>query len=601
MNTVFDLRRELADLAGRAPAYDEIRSELAGRALARERRRRTTALIAVAAAVVLVVGGIGVTRAMVSGDPGVVRPAAPSGVVAVPEVPLPADTQLIRHQLQPVVSPVSATAPAGLAGLTWMQSPGRLAVSYFDQSAGGDGMIVRTGDSPEPKTAGYVVTDSATDHLRTFGANGATSVAATSRDITVAGHAAWLDTAPDGAVDAMGLPAAQRVSWKLSNGKYIHVWATGPQTPGTSLSAVLLDFAKTITDIPRTLPRALGIGLTLPGLTVDSSMNVPVVGGFTPEYLMMCPAGVDPVTVTGSSSSGSGTADSGGTVAGESMSIEPGATGESVATSDGPSGRCLTVAVFPTDAATNLGESGSREMSVAGTTATVVSVAGVAAATVDLGSGLTAVVGAPASARLSDADLAALAASVRLSPEVRVIPASSSSGQESGATVTDSGSSSAVASSSTAASVSAAPRIPFIPSTIDRGVGWNVQADESKVTLGFSIQNITDEPVRITSLQLDAQRLRLTSAQVSLDAPDPTMSGLSLPFHPVPLPATVPPRSNAQLRFTFDLTACTPVTDTHPPLVVGWQTADGAGDVNVQLMYADDPGWVVEMTKNLCP
>ena len=110
MNTIHDLRDEFAALAADAPADDAIRAAMAAGIARREKRRRTAALVSVAAAVVLVAGGIGVTRGLLSGGSGPARPAAPNAVVPVPDVPLPADTQLIRHQLKPVTSPVSTEA-----------------------------------------------------------------------------------------------------------------------------------------------------------------------------------------------------------------------------------------------------------------------------------------------------------------------------------------------------------------------------------------------------------------------------------------------------------------------------------------------------------
>lgn len=403
MNTVTDLRDELRTLAELAPSDADVRAALTDRIDARVKRRRTQALFAVAAAVVVVAGGIGITASMLSHRS--VGPAGPQPVVTVPDVPLPPDTKLIRHQLEPVSSPVTATPPKELTGQVWFSSPGRLAVSWYDKSRGAafGGVLYSssgTASAAGPAAAGYVVTEGQADSLTLTGAgdgpDGPSTPAVTSTPVTVGGHAATLQTAPTGTTDQMGFPAEQRISWQLGEGRWIHVWAEGL----TPVPGALESFAAGIIEHPQTLDRSVGIGLTLPGLKVDSSMNASVLSGASVgSSVFLCPPGIDPLAGSYSSSSGS----SGGTT------IE--------STSD-PTQSCITAGVvnFPMDAF----NAPLRPTVTVGDTVAQVD-ARTGRAIVDLGGGLLAVVAAP-SAHLSAQDLAALAASVRLSPAVQVLP-----------------------------------------------------------------------------------------------------------------------------------------------------------------------------------
>lgn len=603
MNTVDDLRDEFAALAVACPADEAVRTALAVRVARREKRRRTVALASVAAAVVLVAGGIGVSRGLLSGGSGPARPAAPDAVVPVPEVPLPADTQLIRHHLQPVTSPVTATPPDGLGGMAWMQSPGRLSVSFFDRTDATGDMVVTSDDSPERRSAGYVVTDAADDPVRTFGQGGVKDAQVTKRSTRVGDRDATLESAPSGATDAMGFPAAQRLSWRLPDGRYIHVWATGLPARDSSPDTALKDFAESITDTPQTLPRAIGIGLTLPGLTADSSMNLPVVGGFTPEYLMMCPPGVDPFAVTDSSSSGSGAASASGEAgAAESMSIEPGAAEASVDTGDSPSADCLGVTVFPTDAATDLGESGSIAMSVAGTTVMVISGSGNTVATADLGNGLTAVVGASASAQLSHADLAALAASVRLSPDVEVIPVDLSGSQGSGGTASAWSSASAVSSSAATVPSGTAGANPSATDSaidVDRDddVVAAVAADGATATVEFTLRNENADPRTLQSLHLDVSGMTQTGVKVRLDN---TSADASATFQNAVLPAMFAPGTRVRVQVQFRVDQCSVVTSDPPRLKVEWQAESGGGGYSEGLPITSPAGGLEELLTPFC-
>lgn len=428
MNTVTDLRAELSALADRTPSDGDVRGALAGRIDARARRRRTISLFAAAVAVVVVAGGAGIAASVLSHRSA--GPAAPTPVVSVPQVPLPADTKLIRHQLQAVTTRVTALPPKGLSGHMWMSAPGRLAVSFFDPGApsdsilGGDASLPlsRDGGGSSTATAGYAITDQRDEKLQSFGPNGPTTVTVTHQNITIGGHAATLDTAPADTNDNVGFPASERITWQLPGGRWIHVWASG-----LGDKAAVQDFAAGITADPQTLDRTVGIGLTLAGLTVDSSLSSWPAVAYLGASVYLCPKGVDPMTASYSSSSGSGSSGPDGS----SSSTE-------TSTNQEPTSRCLTTAVMniPTSQRSGLPTTGT--VTVGDTIAHVDTKT--QSAWTDLGDGATAIAGAPRDVDLSAADLAALVASVRLSPAATLIPMQISQGSahSGGATVVSS-------------------------------------------------------------------------------------------------------------------------------------------------------------------
>jgi len=416
MTTVTDLHAELDRCADLAPSDAEMRQALTHLVRERAKRRRSTALIGAAAAVVLVAGGAGIAGAVLSHRSA--GPAAPTPVVSVPDVPLPPDTKLVRHQLQAVTTPVTATPPRGLTGQVWFSTPGRLAVGWFDPSAATES-YGSPSDSPDdatagPQTVGYTVTDSRMGRLTGYIAPVDPETSGLShRDITVGGHPAILDTAPEGTVDEFGFPAEERISWQLADGRWIHVWASGPSRQ-PSPSYALRTFAGTITETPQTLNRTVGIGLTLPGLTVDSSINSAPLATAIGAQVYLCPPGVDPLVASSGTSSGSGSAQPS-----KSTARGSGPASVETETTSNPTAQCVTAAVlsYPLDQSTLP----SASTVTVGDTLAHVDIAK-DAAWADLGNGLTAVVAGPRSAHLSKADLAALVASVRLSPAVSVLP-----------------------------------------------------------------------------------------------------------------------------------------------------------------------------------
>lgn len=433
MNMQTELQAEFDRLADQAPSDHDVRRRVGERIAERARRRRTGALLAAAIAVVVLAGGIGIARAALSHRSA--GPAGPSPVVLVPDVPLPPGTQLIRHQLAAISTPVTAAPPWGLTGQTWSAYPGRLSVSWYGGSPQAVGSTAYSPADGQDRTAtaGYVVTDAPSDRLTLTDAAGTSTPTVQRRAIVVGNHPATLETAPVGTLDALGFPADERISWQLGDGRWIHVWAVGP-TRDSSPSTALQEFAVSITENPQTLYRSVGIGLTLPGRTVDSSSSYQPVVSSVAGSVALCPVGVDPLSST-----------------------------------PDPTTECLVAAVV---------RMSIDELDVPLPTSIAVgdSVAHVDAATgravVELGNGLAAAVSAPG-AGLSAADLAALAASVRLSPSVIVPPAptlgtGADSGQGSSAwgPATLASSVPAVASAVTSTSILPATTAPLAPSSV---------------------------------------------------------------------------------------------------------------------------------------
>jgi hypothetical protein len=596
MNSIDDLRGEFSVLAAGAPADDAVRAAFELRVAQRDKRRRTTALVAVAAAVVLVAGGIGVTSAMLRSAPSTVGPASPPAVVTVPDVPLPEGTQLIRHQLRPVTSPVTATPPAGLTGMTWMQSPGRLGVSFFDVAAAAGGTVE---NRDAVRAAGYVITDGADDPVWTFGQGGSKAASATKRSILVGDHDATLETAPSGAMDAMGFPAAQRLSWQLPDGRYIHVWAIGLPTRDSSPDTALKDFAEAITDSTHTLPRTIGLGLTLPGLTADSTMNSMPIAGYIGGSVLMCPSGVDPYAMSfdQASVSGTSTASSGTSAA----PWEPGGTDTyegSIAPAGNPTAPCLTVGVVNATGA-DLGSGERTRIAVDGVQVSVSPDDQTAA--VDLGNGLIAGVAVPDSITLSDADLAALAASVRLSPSVAVIPLNVSGSQGSGV-ASASGSASAVSSSAaTVQSGAAGARPPATDHAIDvdrdDDVIGAVASDGATATVEFTLRNANADPRNLQSLRLDVPGMTQTGLKVRLDN---TAADSDTPSQDAVLPAMFAPGTRVRIRVELRVDQCSVAASGQPTLNVEWQAGSSGGGFSEALPITDPAGGLTDLLSPLC-
>lgn len=371
--TIEELRRELAIQARDVPDLAALRAEVDALGAARFRRRRVTALIAAAAAVVLVAGGAAVAGSVLGGNAS--GPASPAPVVSVRDISLPPGTALIRHQLDAVSTPVTAGAVPAYFDLTeWIQGPGLLSVSFFDRNPGAHPGAA--GDVTSGLT-GYTITAEQDEPLR---APGGGPVTTTDSTITVGGHPAILQVPADGALDPANRLANRFITWQLSDGGWIHVF-------GDDDLASLMTFADGIVQRPNTLNRSIGIGVTVAGLTEDSSANMSaIILGFPDPMLYLCPPGTAPIA------------------------------------DDSAAKTCLTVqvsAALPADV--------QRPVAVS-TASTVVQVdAATRRAWTTLADGNVAVVTGPASPRLSVTDLATAAASVRLAPELSATTAAATS------------------------------------------------------------------------------------------------------------------------------------------------------------------------------
>jgi hypothetical protein len=392
---ITELTDELDRQAVDGPDLTELRAAVEIRFAARQRRRRTVALLAAAAAVVALVGGIGLGVSMFRSDGS--APAGPPPVVPVPQVPLPADTQLIRQQLPEVSSPVYVPRPTGLQQTLWWATSHRLTVVYFAT----DGHY----RSPDPaaRLAGYAITDAEADPLNVDGEQ----TTGTTGTTTVDGRTVGVVTAPAGAIDALGFPAERRLTWQLGDGRWIHVWFENGS------DQALVAFAVGVVERPTPLIRTIGIGVGLPGIPDDFSVNSTALDGSTPTSVSLCPPGVDPYSFAGISE-GSGSSSAAGPTT-DSTTNSGGRTDDA-----NPGSRCLLAVVAAASLDQVRRQAALSPMTYDGRQVEIDNAGGLAAT--ELGNGLIAMVSAPATAHLSSADLAAAVLSVRASPSITVVP-----------------------------------------------------------------------------------------------------------------------------------------------------------------------------------
>lgn len=442
MNTQRDLESELQRLAAQqAPSAGQIRHDLDERRARHSQRRRTTTWIAVAASVVVVAGGVSVTAGLVQhhravsaashgganhpDSSGLAEPDAPAAVIpgtagasgtddpAVPTISAPtgpvATAALVPLEPDTVTSPVTAQPPAGLTGPIWQQDATALAVKFIDADAMRQAReyAKEHPDADAPPTpvhqVGYVITGDRDGQLRTFGSDDTTAPDVTRRDYPIAGHDATLETAPHGTVGAFDTSAIQRLTWQLPDDRWIHVYSTGEsdsadatQPDADTPSAALEAFAAGITDDPEPLAFGITVGLTLPGLdNVSRSEDLSDSNKFH-SSVTLCPDGFDPMG-----------AEAQGAIDLPCVRVE--VNRDTLTDPNGPQLAQGTVVVSG-DLAVHVEDRipGHSWPSWA-----------------KLDNGLILWVIVPSSAELSNAQLAELAASVRLSPEVLMAAAGS--------------------------------------------------------------------------------------------------------------------------------------------------------------------------------
>jgi hypothetical protein len=225
---------------------------------------------------------------------------------------------------------------------------------------------------------------------------------ATSKAITVNGHPAQLLSAPKGSFDkTYATPAQSRIAWQLGNGQWIQVWAVGES------DSVLAGFASSITEVPKVFPADLSIGLTLRGYTAATSRYSSFVSQMAGPGVTLCrPA--------------SSAAPASSPVSSPAPASAPASSPDT--------GNCLDVSANVADGGFGAGivmgdESNAQFLAQS----IVVDVGGVRVhvnaryqASWTTWGEATIVVQSPGGVTMSSADLAALAASVRLSPALGV-------------------------------------------------------------------------------------------------------------------------------------------------------------------------------------
>ena len=238
----------------------------------RQRRRQAVSLLSAAAIVAVVVlligtsfGGLAAPRPVQPGPlPAPVstgattgaahttapRTTAASKTTAAPRTAAPprttdplaaaAPVTLVAFAQPRVTSPVRTAALDSRTVSEWHLEPGRLWVAWRSYAS----RIVQTPTNQPDESRGYVVSGSSIPVPLTDRETG-TLVEGKESAATVNGHPAVLTTAPVGTVDAQGYPAQSRLSWKLPDGRTIHVFDTNPDaaTPG------LQQFANSIRDV----------------------------------------------------------------------------------------------------------------------------------------------------------------------------------------------------------------------------------------------------------------------------------------------------------------------------------------------------------------
>jgi hypothetical protein len=101
-------------------------------------------------------------------------------------------------------------------------------------------------------------------------------------DVTVNGHPGRLVTVPTGADPMDEVPHDPVIIWQLNNGHWISVFSGGtgdPDLPG---------FASAIQDVPTTFPPDISIGLTLKGFISRSSTSSSFVSQVAGPRMMLC-------------------------------------------------------------------------------------------------------------------------------------------------------------------------------------------------------------------------------------------------------------------------------------------------------------------------
>jgi len=219
----------------------------------RNRRRQVAVLATVAA--VAAVAVIIVAISVRSGSGYRLAVGSVPAWTAVPAPAIPAGSHLIRYAPAAVVSPITISAQAPMMGaLDWTSTPDSLTVQWDVQG------IVQSATTSGATLAGPAPTVASAGHG--YVVDALTRSANSNTPVTVGGHPAVLSVGAP-AADS-GILSNRWVSWRLRDGRYVHAWSAGPG------ANELTTFAGGLAERNQVLPRRIVLGMTLPGLTVES-------------------------------------------------------------------------------------------------------------------------------------------------------------------------------------------------------------------------------------------------------------------------------------------------------------------------------------------
>jgi len=195
---------------------------------------------------------------------------------------LSAASELISYHFHPVVSPISlAGGLPATAAVT--QTGNKLFVSWNADTTIGkatpstSGPAARTRPAAPSAARGYAVTDQLTD----LPFQASTNIAHTDRTLTYRGKDAVLSTYLHDGYDGRWL------SWALEGGHDIHAWLANAPDDSTIES-----FADSLLEQPQTLSTELSPALTLRGLTAQSVSTSADPQALVRSTVALCPIGV---------------------------------------------------------------------------------------------------------------------------------------------------------------------------------------------------------------------------------------------------------------------------------------------------------------------
>lgn len=385
-----ELEQEFRTLAQEPLDLAAVRTSIIHGISRHQRRRRATALVASAAAVVVVAAGIGfvheigITSAPVAAVPNWQQDARP--------VVIPAGSTLIPYTVREVVSPVTATvdAPSVRDAVTWRQDVDTLYVAWQDLTVAGTATASAAGGSEVPPTEltqrAYVITKTRDlPQWQQPPGGGAVEFATPTAPLptgasvstVIGGHQVVIVDDTQSAF-AVTTGETRWASWQLADGRWIHAWArTGGDT-------ALIAFAKGIVETPTPLTRHVTVGSTAPGYTVEGAYEVGTATTTAGGEVELCPVGTKTIFTT---------------------ALTP---------------PCLTVYVVPSKSLDADLEGTIKTVTVDGMTTHINKSTYESFA--DVGHGYSILVGYDANHPLSDLNIATLAASVRIDPNVSLGP-----------------------------------------------------------------------------------------------------------------------------------------------------------------------------------